>query len=135
MKRVAVILVRKGKDRVLLGLREDSQRWTLPCGHADEGEEMVQAAVRELFEETGIRVKAEDLKAFPYVDKTTNSKGEPIEVYGFELEVKTEIKGTSENDPDSEVTEWTWKSAYSDSFEMHSKGMAAFMYEGLPDPS
>ncbi|MFF3730984.1 NUDIX domain-containing protein [Streptomyces sp. NPDC002476] len=36
--------------------------WALPGGHRDEGETNREAAVRELFEETGVRVAPEDLK-------------------------------------------------------------------------
>ena len=44
------------RGELLLSLREDMRFWNLPGGHLDEGETLAQAAVREVFEETGILV-------------------------------------------------------------------------------
>jgi ADP-ribose pyrophosphatase YjhB (NUDIX family) len=46
---------------VLLIKRSDNGRWCLPGGHVDYGETIAQAAVREAYEETGIRVEVERL--------------------------------------------------------------------------
>ena len=61
------VFVRSG-DRVLL-LREpesdsdwaDAGRWVVPGGHSEYDEEPIDAAVRELEEETGIRANVADL--------------------------------------------------------------------------
>jgi 8-oxo-dGTP diphosphatase len=54
---VAVVLVEDGK--VLLVRRSGSYRgqWCIPCGHVEWDEEVRQAAGREFFEETGIKVE------------------------------------------------------------------------------
>jgi 8-oxo-dGTP pyrophosphatase MutT (NUDIX family) len=49
--------------RLLLGHATRSPRWDIPKGLADPGETFVAAAVRELFEETGLRVTAAELRA------------------------------------------------------------------------
>ncbi|WP_411078352.1 NUDIX domain-containing protein [Streptomyces sp. cmx-10-25] len=52
-------------DRVLLikrGWPPFENHWALPGGHIDEGETGLQAAVRELEEETGVRVAEDELR-------------------------------------------------------------------------
>ena len=55
---VAVVIERDGK--ILLGLRGNSTRepgkWGLPAGFIDRGERVEDAAIREMAEETGLRV-------------------------------------------------------------------------------
>jgi 8-oxo-dGTP diphosphatase len=46
---------------VLLGRRADTGRWALPAGAVDPGEQPAEAAVREVFEETGVRIAVQRL--------------------------------------------------------------------------
>lgn len=58
-----VILVRDGS--VLLSRRRGSYGdglWHLPSGKLDAGESLVEAAIREAWEETGVRIGATDLR-------------------------------------------------------------------------
>jgi len=50
-------IVRDENDRVLLVKSAGSATWSLPAGAIDLGETPSQAVVREVFEETGLRVK------------------------------------------------------------------------------
>jgi ADP-ribose pyrophosphatase YjhB (NUDIX family) len=43
-------------EKILLTKRDDFEVWCLPGGHIDPGESVAQAAVREVFEETGLEV-------------------------------------------------------------------------------
>lgn len=55
------------KDSKVLLVKERfaiSGKWKLPGGHADSGEDLGEAAVREVFEETGIRAKELGLITF-----------------------------------------------------------------------
>ena len=55
----AIVINEAGE--VLLIQRSDNGRWCLPGGHTDYGETIAQTAVREAYEETGIRVEIERL--------------------------------------------------------------------------
>jgi 8-oxo-dGTP pyrophosphatase MutT (NUDIX family) len=47
--------------RILLILREDFDIWSLPGGHVDPGESIGAAAVREVWEETGVEARLDRL--------------------------------------------------------------------------
>ena len=49
-------VVIKYNDRMLF-LQKNNKEWELPGGHLNKGENFIQGAVREVFEETGIRLK------------------------------------------------------------------------------
>ncbi|MBI3865298.1 MAG: NUDIX domain-containing protein [Planctomycetia bacterium] len=56
--RVGVAVVVAHKDgRILLERRSDCGWWGLPGGRIDPGESAEQAAIREVFEETGLNVR------------------------------------------------------------------------------
>lgn len=63
----AVIVHDRAEHRVLLlrrgpGARYGDGLWDLPVGKSDPGEPITRTAVRELYEETGVRVAPEDLE-------------------------------------------------------------------------
>jgi len=102
---VATIAVCDG-DSLLMGKRRDNGRWTLPGGHLDKGEEKNEGAVRELFEEAGIKVDAKDLKYLGSKDVTTFT-GKKKKIHAFKYNWEGE-RPTTKNDPDKEVGKWEW---------------------------
>lgn len=102
---VASIAVCDG-DSILMGKRRDNGRWTLPGGHLDKGEEKDEGAVRELFEEAGIKVGAKDLKYLGTEDVTTFT-GKKKRIHAFKYMHDGE-RPTTKNDPDKEVEKWEW---------------------------
>ena len=63
VQRFASVLLVDARGRVLLQERDehpviDPEKWGLPGGHVEQGEEPVAAAYRELEEETGVRLEA-----------------------------------------------------------------------------
>jgi 8-oxo-dGTP pyrophosphatase MutT (NUDIX family) len=51
-------VLRDAASRVLLIRRSDNRRWALPAGALELGESIAECAVREVMEETGLRVTA-----------------------------------------------------------------------------
>lgn len=54
-------LITDGNGGILLTRRSDNGRWCLPGGHVDPGENVEEACVREVFEETGLVVQIRKL--------------------------------------------------------------------------
>ena len=100
MKEVSTIAVRQG-GKLLLGRRRDNGKWTTPGGHLDPGEKPLAGAVRELLEETGLKVKASQLKP---LESREVKPG--LLVHGFLYEPSGEVKTTMADDPDLEVKRW-----------------------------
>ena len=75
-----VALRRRGE--VLLQLRQNTGfrdgHWALLAGHVEPEESVYEAAVRETYEESGVRVRASDLIALTTVHRTLRGGG-PIE--------------------------------------------------------
>ena len=53
---IAVIIFNEQGD-ILLQKRADVEQWGIPSGHVEPGETVMDAAVREVQEETGLQVK------------------------------------------------------------------------------
>jgi len=53
----AAVALFDGQSRLLLGRHSDRQRWVLPGGLVEPGELPADAALREVWEETGLRVE------------------------------------------------------------------------------
>ena len=77
--------------------------WGYPKGHLEEGEKPVDAAVREVFEETGFEVKAKKNKPIAESRYEIRRAGEKIQktVWFYEMEVIEPFK----NEPDKEIEE------------------------------
>lgn len=107
-----VMVVRDGK--VLLGRRHadpakaDSElhgegTWTMPGGKLHFGESFEEGAVHEVLEETGVTVRADDLKLISVTNDT--APGAHFATLGF-------LCGRYEGEPrvmePDEITEWGW---------------------------
>jgi phosphatase NudJ len=52
----ALVVVRRGDEFLVVHERKHGQLWYLPAGRAEPGETLVEAAVRETREETGVPI-------------------------------------------------------------------------------
>jgi 8-oxo-dGTP pyrophosphatase MutT (NUDIX family) len=111
-KRYCFVLVRDDKDNILMGKRNDTDKYTNPGGGAEKNECPFHCAAREFKEETGVDVKA--LK----IVKTFFSKNSAL-VYLFEGEIPEECEFDSSKDPDLEVSEWEFVDPFDIAEEMN----------------
>ena len=100
--RVASIVVCSG-DKMLMLQRQDNDKWTFPGGHLNNDESFIDGAVRELFEEAGIRANPDEMILMG--DKKT-FEGKTIHVYLYK--VSNEVTATASNDPDKEAKQFKW---------------------------
>lgn len=86
---------------VLLVHREKYDDWTLPKGKLDPGETWEQAAIREVFEETGVvAVLGHELAGAAYDDHN----GRPKQVRYWSMAVAAEVPF----EPGDEIAERVW---------------------------
>lgn len=75
-------------------LKDKDNNWVLPKGHFKEGESFVETAVREVYEETNIKLKNEDLVdkigEFNYFSDLENSD-KNIKAYLFKIKEPQKI--------------------------------------------
>jgi len=110
-KRVAIGLVTNENDRVLMGKRNDTDKWTNPAGHIEIGECPFEGMARELKEETGL--DAIDMKLVK-----TGMKGGML-LYLFIVTVDSEQKVDCSNDPDKECDNFTYEDPFDHIHELH----------------
>lgn len=55
------VIVRDPEGRILLERRSDCGLWGIPGGRVDPGESVSRTAVREIYEETGLRIRVTGL--------------------------------------------------------------------------
>ena len=106
-KSCGTVLYRKlnGITEYLLLFQNGSKTWSFPKGHMERGETEIDTAIREVYEETGIRLNnISDFRA-----ETHFNIGEKVEkcVILFAAEATTEPKITDQN----EIKEMRWVTA------------------------
>jgi 8-oxo-dGTP pyrophosphatase MutT (NUDIX family) len=101
---IAVVVLRDG-NFVLIGRRRRNNKWGLPGGRTENGEDAKTAALRELEEETGLKLKDQDLMLAGI--RKTKGGGENKRVHVFMAQYPGGV-ATTEEDPDEEFTKWRW---------------------------
>jgi 8-oxo-dGTP pyrophosphatase MutT (NUDIX family) len=92
--------------QVLLGRRADNGAWSLPGGIIEPGEEPADAAVREIFEETGVIAVPEALAAVTVFGPITYENGDVVRY--LEVLFRCRAVGGSARVNDSESVEVSW---------------------------
>ena len=104
--RYCFVLIRDVNDNILMGRRNDTDKFTNPGGGAEKNECPFHCAAREFKEETGVDVHS--LK----IVKTFFSKNSAL-VYLFEGELPEEYEFDTSKDPDLEVSSWFFVDPFS----------------------
>ena len=102
------VLIYKGREEVLLVKHGDSAShltgaYGLPAGRVEEGETHIDAAIRELEEETGLQTKRNDLEQLPRVYQATIERKEGSKTFNFRVYIchshSGELRETDETIP------------------------------------
>lgn len=83
--RVRTLIVNDDKEVLLVRSWLGHQRWTLPGGGIRRSETPAEAAAREVHEETGLRLAADQLKELGSFSNTDSSAGFTVLCYAIEV--------------------------------------------------
>ena len=102
----AAIIIRNEKGQILLQERTDRNKWGLPGGCQDLGEDLRITAVREAYEETGIKLNPDDIELIDTLSGESRKNSYPngdivynntsLYVADVNVEDTTGLKGDSE---------------------------------------
>src|SRR3990167_8533124 len=99
------------KERKVLVVSQNRNSWSLPKGHIDEGENKLQAAIREIYEESGIK-NLKLIKELPCYDRYrigldgTEDKSELKTIYMFLFEtIEEKLKPIDPTNPEARWVE------------------------------
>ena len=102
----SAVIIRNEKGQILLQERTDRDKWGLPGGCQDVGEDLRSTAVREAYEETGIKIKPEELKLIDTVSGPSRRNSYPngdivynntsLYLANVSIDDESKLKGDSE---------------------------------------
>jgi 8-oxo-dGTP pyrophosphatase MutT (NUDIX family) len=103
-----VLAFREGRVALVRERYEDweDEQWSLPSGAVEPGESPVEAAVRELLEETGLRVRVDQLTLMAEVLVVSGDGTSRSTAWNYRAEVPD--GDFAIDDPDSSVQEARW---------------------------
>lgn len=84
--------------------------WCMPCGYLDYNETIKEAAVREVFEETGVKLNIHNLILFYINDNPKEDKRQNV-TFRYRCTIKEpieNIKLTNKNSEEKEVSDIKW---------------------------
>jgi 8-oxo-dGTP pyrophosphatase MutT (NUDIX family) len=99
-------VVLDNQGRVLLQRRSDNGRWTLPGGIVEPGEHPADAAVREIYEETGVIAMPEALTSVTIPPPITYPNGDKVRY--LDLTFRFRAVGGEARVNDNESVEVGW---------------------------
>ncbi|MEU5941017.1 NUDIX domain-containing protein [Micromonospora sp. NPDC047548] len=101
-----IVVVLDDRNRVLLVRRSDSGGWALTTGCLEPGEHPADGALREVFEETGVRVRVERLLSVEALDLSVAPNGD--QVYWLTIGLRCRLVEGDARVNDDESVEVGW---------------------------
>ncbi len=105
MKKSAGILIyrRRGKKIEVLLIHpggpfwenKDENIWSIPKGQIEEGESLLDSAVREFKEETGLEIDDKDLERIFYLGEVKSRTGKRVSVFALERDFGDKLEVSS----------------------------------------
>ena len=117
------------KDGLVLVVNQNGNSWSLPKGHIDEGEDKLQAAIREIYEESGI-TKLELIKELESYERYRigldggEDKSELKQIFMFLFKTSQEV--LKPIDPANPEARWVKKEKVADLLT-HKKDKSFFL--------
>jgi 8-oxo-dGTP pyrophosphatase MutT (NUDIX family) len=136
----ACVVVLDDQGRVLLGRRADTGGWALVGGIVDPGEQPADAAVRECFEETGVRVEPEHLTSVTMSPEVTYPNGDQVQYLELTFRCRVVDGQARVNDEESLEVAWFAQDELPDLDRYNSErlelalgftGTTAYVFSGL----
>lgn len=110
-KRIAIGLLINSEDKMLMGKRNDTDKWTVPAGNIEKGECPFVGMARELKEETGLDAKNIKMVKAGFEDDML--------LYLFKVEVDPNQEVDTSCDPDNECDDFTYEDPFDHIEELH----------------
>jgi 8-oxo-dGTP pyrophosphatase MutT (NUDIX family) len=99
-------IVLDDEDRVLLGRRTDTRKWSVIGGIPDPGEQPASCAVREVFEETAVRCVAERVVLVQALEPVTYENGDTCQYMDITFRCRAVGGEARVNDDESLEVGW-----------------------------
>jgi 8-oxo-dGTP pyrophosphatase MutT (NUDIX family) len=99
----SVAIIDPATSAILMGQRSDTNKWTMPGGHANPGESSLVCAMRELREEAGVVSRTLEYLGS---EKKMCEDGKVRLIHAYVMYGRP--KTTGKYDPDEEVQKWVW---------------------------
>ncbi|AOV94374.1 hypothetical protein AQV86_00430 [Nanohaloarchaea archaeon SG9] len=105
---VAATVLRRGEEILFVkrGIEPGKGEWSLPAGFLEHSEEPTHAAVRELEEETGLKLKTEDIEIFESM-ALERFPGQKLVAFIFSADMEKAEGEISAGDDAEEARFWT----------------------------
>lgn len=95
-----------GREQVLLGRRSDTGRWSVPAGIVEPGEQPADSLIRELWEETRVRVRVERLVSLVADTELTYPNGDRCQFIAMTFRCRYLSGQAAVGDEESLAVDW-----------------------------